>query len=122
MSRINRPRNFRFPDRLNMPTATSTFDYVNSISEALNRAVSPFKKPCAVIEERVGRSARAAKNWLTRENGPGGPELVDLIREFDEVYEAVMLMANRSPHPVQLSPEEKDEAMMALRKLMGRSQ
>lgn len=121
MSRTKQTRNIQAIGRL-MRTATTTFDYVNSVSDALNRAVAPFKKPCAVIEERTLRSARAAKNWLTRSNGPAGPELIDLIREFDEVYEAVMIMANRSPSTIPLTESQKEEALNALRLLTGRTQ
>lgn len=91
--------------RLNLPregetlssAQVSNYDLTTDLAAALHRAVGHFKKPCAVIAERTGRSRAAAKRWLAGDNAPGAQELIELMREFREVRDLVLSRARCSP-------------------------
>lgn len=65
------------------------------ISGALNAAVSPFIRADKYVASKIKRNPRAARNWLDGHNAPGAAELIELMREFDEVYHEVLRLANR---------------------------
>lgn len=104
-----------------MPAAqVSNYDLTTALAEALHRAVGHYKKPCAIIAERTGRSMGAAKKWLAGDNAPGAQELIELMREFAEVRQVVLERANIAP--VGVTQAERDAAIDALRVIAGMPQ
>ena len=43
----------------------------------------------------TGAGERTVKNWFGGKNGPNGENLVELVRNSDEILKALLLMAGR---------------------------
>lgn len=120
MSSFKLPNIIRASQGRKMSSAQVTnYDLSMAIASALQRAVGHFKKPAAIISERIGRSIGAAKKWLAGENAPGAAELIELAREYDEVWDAICMLAHRSP--VDLTEAQLRAAEEALRLIVRRS-
>lgn len=72
-------------------------DLTSEISGALRREAGHTPSAVKFVASRIRRNARAARNWLEGHNAPRAAELIELMREFDEVHEAVLRLANRNP-------------------------
>lgn len=67
-----------------------------AVSTALRYRFGDFN--CAVkrIARTINCDQRAARNWWEGNNSPRAAELIELMREFDEVHEEVLRLANRN--------------------------
>lgn len=105
-------------------TTLTRHSVIDTLSDALRRA-APGYAPAKQIAIRIGRKLmsttdRAPRNWLQKRNAPDAVQLIALMSEFDEVYEAVIQLAGRKPIST-LNPEEHRAIERALEKLCDRS-
>lgn len=66
-----------------------------AISGALQRSFGWVPSSVKYVASRIKRNPRAVRNWFEGQNAPRAAELIDLMRESDEVYEEVLRLANR---------------------------
>ena len=67
------------------------------VATALKNDLGGTHKAAKMIMHWTGASERSAKNWLTGACGPSGRHLVQLAKHSDEVFNLVLLMADRQP-------------------------
>lgn len=67
------------------------------IADALRRWVGDMRAPAKQIASRIEAHPRTAENWLYARCAPTAADLIALMRESDEVFQAVCEMAKRSP-------------------------
>lgn len=67
------------------------------VSTALRNDLGGSREAAKTIVRWTGASERTAKNWLTGSCGPSGAHLVQLARYSDEVFNLVLVMAERRP-------------------------
>lgn len=88
---------------------------VEALSSALRNAVGYLPSAPKVIASRIHRNPRTVRNWLDRHNAPGAAELIELMREFDEVHQEVLRLANRnSTEPAGSIHQRIEKAMRIL--------
>jgi len=73
--------------------------YETIIAAAIRAELGGSRRAIKTLMRRTGVSARTAKNWLSGTSGPTGVHLVELMRTSDEVFEAVLHMAERETDP-----------------------
>lgn len=66
-----------------------------AIAAALHSELGSTHQAVKTAMRWTGASDRTAKHWLAGTHGPSGEHLVDLLRNSDEVYNAVLLLADR---------------------------
>ncbi len=98
-NRTSRDSNFRSPA---MESVIDTHSVAAVISAAIRRAwgemSAPVKRYCRV----VGVDPRTGRNHWEAKNCPRAPELIRLMAECDEAFEAVLAMSNRlTPETVE---------------------
>ena len=80
-----------------MQAGVITSDTVaESVSSALRSAVSGLSAPGKRVARCVGKNARTIRNIMEGANAPSAATLIQLMREFDEVHEAVLCLADRN--------------------------
>ena len=94
-------------------TAT-TFDLTEELSSAIGRAYGRCAKTTAAA---AGTNPRTARNWIDALNTPGAPSLIRLMRESDEVFEAVMRLSGRDH---VLDPDHKARIEAAIQIIQGK--
>lgn len=114
MSALHRP-----PSPASFPPVTSGV-CASVIGQALRRAVSPFIRRDKFIAQRTGASIRAVRNWMGEENAPTSAQLITLMREFDEIFDAVLFLSGRLP-PDRSDPDPQILIKQALEILERRS-
>jgi len=62
---------------------------------ALNRAVGNTHVAAKTVASWSGANERTAKNWLAGRSGPCGDHLIGLVRQSDDVLDAVLAMSGR---------------------------
>lgn len=98
MSYTIKGRNLRYKKGRRLMGCAITIDartVSETISGALHAALYGLKKPIGFIAERISANDSTAKNIYYAKNAPSADNLIKLMREFDEVYEAVMVLSNR---------------------------
>jgi len=88
-----------------------------AVSSALRRTVGYMPSAPKIVAGKVQRNPRAARNWLEGHNAPRAAELIELMREFDEVFEEVMRLADRKLENQQ--PPTLDRIHRAIKILSG---
>lgn len=88
-----------------------------AVSTALRNAVGYFPSAPKLIAQKVQRNPRAARNWLEGHNAPRAAELIELMREFDEVHEEVLRLANRKS--IEPSGSTNQRIQLAVKILCG---
>ena len=66
-----------------------------AIAAALKRAVGDTHVAAKTVAMWSGANERTAKNWLAARSGPCGDHLIELVRQSDDVLEAVLVMSGR---------------------------
>jgi len=83
--------------KMHRATTITNETITQAVSMALRNAVGYMPSASKVVAGSVQRNQRAARNWLDGLNAPRAAELIELMREFDEVYYEVLRLANRTP-------------------------
>ncbi|MBI1425803.1 MAG: hypothetical protein GC149_20450 [Gammaproteobacteria bacterium] len=79
-----------------MPYAAVTSQAVaERVSSALRSAVSGLRAPGKQVSRMTGRNPRTIRNLMDGSNAPSAATLIELMRDFDEVYIEVLRLANR---------------------------
>ena len=71
------------------------YDFTGVISETLREAFGNTGRSIKTVMGYTGAGERTVKNWFAGKNGPSGENLVELMRNSDEILEALLLMAGR---------------------------
>lgn len=91
-----------FPPRgsfVKMQTAISPINsqiVAQSIARALRNAVSGLAAPSKQLSRMTGKCPRTIRNLMDASNAPSAATLIELMRDFDEVHEVVMTLAQRN--------------------------
>ncbi len=70
-------------------------DFTAVIAETLRETYGRSGRSIKTVMAYTGAGERAVKNWFGGKNGPNGENLVELVRQSDEVLEALLSMAGR---------------------------
>ena len=73
----------------------SEIQYPRAIAAALRRDLGSTHQAIKTVMRWTGVSERTVKNWFAARSGPSGEHLVALIHHSDEVFEALLLLADR---------------------------
>jgi hypothetical protein len=71
--------------------------FTTLIAAALRNELESSRLTVKSIMRWTGASERTVKNWLAGTHGPSGEHLVQLAKHSDEIFELVLLMADRKP-------------------------
>ena len=96
-------------DTVDTPTLIETI--AGAVEKSAGRVVK-------VVAMQFGLTTPTARNILERRNAPSATTLIRLMRESDEVFQAVIQMAGRSPDVVTTEQKARIEAALAI--LQGR--
>jgi len=78
-----------------MPVATAQLPLAHVVSLALQRAHEGQTAPVQRICQRMRKHKDVVGNWWRGKFAPRGDDLITLMSEYDEVFEAVMQMTGR---------------------------
>lgn len=67
-----------------------------SIAQALRNAVSGLAAPGKQLSRMTGRCPRTIRNLMDASNAPSAATLIELMRDFDEVHQVVLELAQRN--------------------------
>lgn len=70
-------------------------NFSRAIAAALHTELGLTHQAVKITMRWTGASERTAKNWLAGTHGPSGEYLVELLRNSDEVFDAVLVLAGR---------------------------
>jgi hypothetical protein len=73
----------------------SEIQYPEAIAAALRSNLGSTHQAIKTVMRWTGASERTVKNWFAAKSGPNGEHLVALVRHSDEVFEALLLLADR---------------------------
>lgn len=71
--------------------------FTTLIAVALRNELRDPRQTVKTIMGWTGASERTVKNWLAGTHGPSGDHLIQLAKHSDEIFELVLLMADRKP-------------------------
>lgn len=77
--------------------AISSQAVAESVSNALRLSLSGLSAPGKRVSRLTGKNPRTIRNLMEGSNAPSAATLIELMREFDEVYFEVLRLANRNP-------------------------
>jgi hypothetical protein len=101
MSFQKKARKFRTVSGKTFPKSSGTveisdgYDFTEIIAETLREAFGNTGRSIKTVMAYTGAGERTVKNWFAGKNGPNGENLVELMRNSDEILEALLLMAGR---------------------------
>jgi hypothetical protein len=98
MSSTEKDRNFRSESGRSVPGSSAvdpTAAFTEVVAGALRREFGGTAASVKSVVRLTGANERAVKNWFAAKNGPSGENLMRLMRQSDEVLEAVLLLAGR---------------------------
>ncbi len=84
-----------FPRSSGTVERSDSYDFKAVIAETLRETFGKSGRSIKTVMAYTGAGERAVKNWFEGKNGPNGENLVKLVRHFDEVLEALLIMADR---------------------------
>jgi hypothetical protein len=84
-----------FPRSSGTVTASDGYEFTAVIAETLRETFGGSGMSVKTVMTYTGAGERTVKNWFEGKNGPNGENLVELVRNSDEVLEALLLMAGR---------------------------
>lgn len=93
--------------------------FANVIADALHRQFGETHASVKTVVALTKANERAVKNWFSAKNGPTGQHLVDLVRNSDEVLEAVLLMSGRQELVVAKKFADAKQVLLKMLKLIG---
>lgn len=99
----------KFNRKMHNATTITNETITQAVSTALRNAVGYMPSASKIVAHKVQRNQRAARNWLDGLNAPRAAELIELMREFDEVHQEVLRLANRSPEEPAGSTQQRIE-------------
>lgn len=70
--------------------------YALLVAGALQADLGGSHQAVKTVMRWSGVGERTAKHWLAGSRGPGGPQLLSLIRNSDRVFETVMISSGRT--------------------------
>lgn len=88
------------------------------VSSALRNAVFGLAAPGKQVSRLTGRNPRTIRNLMDGSNAPSAATLIELMRDFDDVYFAVLDLAQRQPQ-AQTSAEVQQRIEQAMTILCG---
>ena len=74
---------------------TGGHDFTTVIAETLRKTFGHSGRSIKTVMAYTGAGERTVRNWFECKNGPSGHNLIELLRNSDEILEAVLLMAGR---------------------------
>lgn len=86
------------------------------IADAIRSTWGRYGRPASDAARALGVSRRTVDAWLEARQAPRAEQLVRLMAESDEAFEAVCQLAGRTPPPA-LTPAEREAVETALRLL-----
>lgn len=87
-------------------------DAREGIAEACRRWAGNCKSAAKTIARAIDCSPRTAENLLAARNAPNAEGLIALMRESDEVFHTVLVLANRMPDAERLRRVQQLDAML----------
>ena len=102
MSLRKKGRKFRPHSRKTFPigsrkvTAAEEYEFAAVIAQTLRDTFGGSRSSVKTVMRYTGAGERTVKNWFEGKNAPNGENLVALVRNSDEVLEAILLVANRN--------------------------
>jgi hypothetical protein len=77
------------------PHAAKPSAYRSAIAESLKAELGDTHQAIKIVRRWTGTSERTVKNWFGAKNGPGGEQLITLMRHSDRVLDVVLQLADR---------------------------
>ena len=84
-----------FPKSSGRIAISDSYEFAAVIAETLRGTFGETRMSVKTVMAYTGAGERTVKNWFGGKNGPNGENLVELVRNSDEVLEALLLMAGR---------------------------
>lgn len=123
ISVAKKPRNLRsgndrkvFPVRPMTEVALDTMTVTEVLSGAIRKGFGDLKAATKRIAQAARTNTRTAKNWYEGNNAPDATNLIMLMRESDEVFQAVLELAGRSD---AIKRAELAQTIDDLRRILG---
>lgn len=104
----------KMPQTIAINTALVT----DTIAEALQRSWGHLRNAPKLLAREIESNERTASNLLEGKNAPSATTLIKLMAEDDEVFEAILDLANRK-RPGALSQTQRKAIADALRIMEG---
>ena len=95
MSLPKKARNFRASGGNKFPDEASYDRFAPAIAAALRAEFGGTNASVKTVVRLTGANQRTVRNWLEGKNGPGGDNLVALIRHSDTVLRALLTLSDR---------------------------
>lgn len=116
MSELDKPRTtqVKMPPSLTISPALVT----ETIRESLRVSWGHLRHAPKLLARAIDSNERTASNMLEGRNAPSAHTLVKLMAEDDEVFAAVLRLANRQP-PATLSETQRRAITEALKIMEG---
>ncbi len=84
-----------FPKSSGSVGVSDGYEFAAVIAETLRGTFGETRMSVKTVMAYTGAGERTVKNWFGGKNGPNGENLVELVRNSDEVLKALLLMAGR---------------------------
>ncbi len=84
-----------FPNSFGRVAVSDGYEFAAVIAETLRGTFGETRMSVKTVMAYTGAGERTVKNWFGGKNGPNGGNLVELVRNSDEVLKALLLMAGR---------------------------
>ena len=84
-----------FPNSSGRVAVSDSYEFAAVIAETLRGTFGGTRMSVKTVMAYTGAGERTVKNWFGGKNGPNGENLVELVRNSDEVLKALLLMAGR---------------------------
>ncbi len=91
---------------MNYAGTISSQTVAERVSCALKLSVSGMAAPGKRVSRMTGKNPRTIRNLMDGSNAPSAATLIELMREFDEVFVEVMHLAGRMPSEPSGSNEQ----------------
>jgi hypothetical protein len=105
-----------------IPTALSNGGvsaYACSIADVLRSELGDSHRAHKTLMRWTGANERTAKNWLSGINGPSGEHLLRIMKNSDQVFECVLMLAGRKPMLSRHNLEELRSALANTSRLLA---
>ncbi len=77
------------------PQRDAEHQYVSTIAKALRYELGPTHQAVKTIVRWTGANERTVKHWIAGTGGPSGENLIELMRNSDAVFEALLHLAGK---------------------------
>jgi hypothetical protein len=95
MSFTENDRNFRSKSGKTFPNEPAYARFGPAIAEALRAEFGGSTSAIKSIGKLTGANERTVRNWFEGKNGPGGDNLIALIRHSDTVLRTMLVLSDR---------------------------